>query len=85
MNQDKKELLFSYIKVNIAPIIVDFISAQDIPNAVIIDAINNPDLFGHFVGTLYLPPEWFEKTNKNVNDFTPVLSHTFCCGTIFGM
>ena len=66
MNQDKKELLFSYIKVNIAPIIVDFISAQDIPNAVIIDAINNPDLFGHFVGTLYLPPEWFEKTNKNV-------------------
>ncbi len=66
MNQDKKELLFSYIKVNIAPIIVDFISAQDIPNALIIDAINNLDLSGHFEDTLYLPPEWFNKIKKNV-------------------
>ena len=66
MNQDKKELLFSYIKVNIAPIIVDFISAQDIPNALIIDAINNLDLSGHFEDTLYLPPEWFKKKKKNV-------------------
>ena len=66
MNQDKKELLFSYIKVNIAPIIVDFISAQDIPNALIIDAINNLDLSRHFEDTLYLPPEWFNKIKKNV-------------------
>lgn len=66
MNQGKLELLFSYIKVNVAPIIVDFISAQDIPNALIIDASNNPDLSGHFAGTLYLPPEWFNKINEKV-------------------
>ena len=66
MNQDKKELLFSYFKVNVAPIVVDFISAQDIPYALIIDASNNPDLSGHFEDDLYLPPKWFEKTNKNV-------------------
>lgn len=66
MNQDKLEQLYSYIKANVAPIIVDFISAQDISNALIIDAANNPDLSGHFTGTLYLPPEWFNKIKSKV-------------------
>ena len=35
---DKKELFLSYVKANVAPILVDFISAYDIPNSVIIDS-----------------------------------------------
>ena len=35
---DKKELFISYVKANVAPILVDFIDASLIPNSVIIDS-----------------------------------------------
>ncbi len=38
MNDSKRELLMSYIKSNIAPILVDFIDGNNIPNSVVLSA-----------------------------------------------
>ena len=38
MTEDKKELLFSYIKANVAPILVDFITSKDVKNAIVLPA-----------------------------------------------
>ncbi len=44
---DKKELFISYVKSNVAPILVDFIDASLIPNSVIIESnISLSDLVG---------------------------------------
>lgn len=66
MSQEKKELLISYMKVNIAPILVDFISSKDIPEATTIKA-NCPiqELNGHYEKENYIAPNWYnELMNK---------------------
>ena len=60
--KDKKELLLSYIKSNVAPILVDFLSGNDIKNAVIIPAnIDSKELNGHYEGINFLPPKWMSE------------------------
>ena len=49
--ENKKEMLMSYIKANVAPILVNFISGKDIPGAIVISAdIDAKELNGHYDG-----------------------------------
>jgi len=65
--KDKKELLASYIKNNVAPILTDLISVEDL-NAVLLPAtISVTELNGHYEGTEYKPPKWYnELKGKNI-------------------
>lgn len=60
--KDKKELLLSYIKANVAPILVDFITSEDLNDAVILPSnIDSKELNGHYEGTNFMPPKWFNE------------------------
>lgn len=62
MMENKRELLLSYIKSNVAPILVDFLSENDIKNAVILPAnIDSKELNGHYDGVDFLPPKWMSE------------------------
>lgn len=67
--EDKKEMLLSYIKANVAPILVDFISGQDLKGAVVLPAnIDAKELNGHYDGANFMPPKWLNEilsTNAN--------------------
>lgn len=66
--ETKKELLMSYINANVAPILVDFISAKDIPGAVVITSnADAKELNGHYDGTTYMPPKWYNELVTNNN------------------
>ena len=63
---NNKELLMSYIKANVAPILIDFFSAKDIPGAVVITSnIDTKELNGHYDGTNYMPPKWYNELVTN--------------------
>lgn len=56
----RKEILFAYIKSNIAPILVDFIFDKDLDGAIILLAnICAKKLNGHYDGSSFNPPNWF--------------------------
>ena len=58
--KDKKEILLSYIKANVAPILIDFISSDYFNNAVVIPAnIDVKELTGYYEKTKYMPPKWY--------------------------
>ena len=60
--KDKKEMLLSYIKANVAPILVDFIDGKDFPGAIVIPAdVDAKELNGHYESTEFNPPEWLKK------------------------
>ena len=62
MMENKRELLLSYIKSNVAPILVDFLSGNDIKNAVILPAnIDSKELNGHYDGVDFLPLKWMSE------------------------
>lgn len=67
--EDKKEMLLSYIKSNVAPILVDFISGQDLKGAIVLPAnIDAKELNGHYDGADFMPPKWLNEilsTNAN--------------------
>ena len=67
--ESRKELLLSYIKTNVAPILVDFIFGQDLEDAVILPAnIDKKELNGHYEEMNYVPPKWLnELLNKKKN------------------
>ena len=60
--EDKKEMLLSYIKANVAPILVDFISCKDLNEAVVLPAnIDAKELNGYYDGTNFMPPKWLNE------------------------
>lgn len=62
MNDVKRELLKGYIKSNVAPILVDFIEGNNIPNSVVLPAnCKMEDLSGQYIGIDYVPPKWLNK------------------------
>ena len=62
MNDAKRELLMNYIKSNVAPILVDFIDGNSIPNSVLLPAkIEISELNGHYDNTEFISPEWLNK------------------------
>lgn len=70
MNDAKRELLMSYIKSNVAPILVDFIDGNNIPNSVVLPAsCEITELNGHYDNTEFVSPEWLNK----LEDSTPTI------------
>ena len=69
--EKRQELLMSYIRANVAPILVDFISGKDVKSAVVIPAnIDNKELNGHYDGIDFMPPKWLsEITQTNESKF----------------
>lgn len=67
--ENKKEILLSYIKANVAPILVDFISGKDFDGAVVVPAnVDVKELNGHYDGVDFLPPKWLnEILNTNAS------------------
>ena len=66
MNDSRKELLINYIKGNVAPILVDFIDGNSIPDSVILSAsCDVTDLNGHYDGTEFVAPEWFNQLKNS--------------------
>ena len=66
--ENKKELLMSYIKANVAPILVNFISGKDIPGAIVISAdVDAKELNGHYDGADYMPLKWYNELVTNNN------------------
>ena len=67
--ENKKEILLSYIKANVAPILVDFISGKDFDGAVVVPAnVDVKELNGHYDGADFLPPKWLnEILNTNAS------------------
>ena len=62
MNDAKRELLMNYIKSNVAPILVDFIDGNSIPNSVVLPAsCEITELNGHYDNTEFVSPEWLNK------------------------
>lgn len=60
--KDKRNLLMSYIKANVAPILVDFLTKEDIKDAVFLPAnISKEELNGYYSGPDFLPPKWLRK------------------------
>ena len=60
--KNKKELLISYIRANVAPILVDFISGNDISGAVVLPAnVDLKELNGHYNGADFMPPKWLNE------------------------
>lgn len=66
MNDAKRELLMSYIKSNVAPILVDFIDGDSIPNSVVLSAnLEIAELNGHYDNTKFVSPKWFNKLESS--------------------
>ncbi len=65
---DKKELLLTYIKTNVAPILVDFMFGEDFIDAVILPAdVSVSELNGHYEDVNFVAPSWFDELkNKKV-------------------
>lgn len=60
--ENKKEILLSYIKANVAPILVDFISGKDLNGAVVVPAnVDVKELNGHYDGASFMPPKWLNE------------------------
>lgn len=57
MNQS--ELLKSFIKSNVAPILINFLNGKDIPNSILLPSnVNISELNGHYENDEFLPPNW---------------------------
>lgn len=66
MNDAKRELLMSYIKSNVAPILVDFIDGDNIPSSVILPAnLEITELNGHYDNVEFVSPEWLNKLESS--------------------
>ena len=58
----RKEMFLSYLKANVAPILVDFLSGQDFENAIVLPAnIDSRELTGHYEGMIFKPPLWLDE------------------------
>lgn len=79
--KDKRDLLLTYINVNVEPILVDFINAKDIDGAVLLPAsVSKLELNGHYEGKDFVPPKWLneilstEKTSVLIIDKIDTIS-----------
>lgn len=68
MVDSKRELFKSYVKSNVAPLLVDFIDGNNIPNCVVLPSnIEISELNGHYENINFVPPEWLNKiTNSTI-------------------
>lgn len=62
MNNAERELLMSYIKSNVAPLLIDFIDGNSIPNSIVLPAnCEATELNGHYDNIKFVAPEWLKK------------------------
>ena len=60
--EDRKEMLLSYVRANVVPVLEDFIFGKDLEKATILPSnINREELNGHYEGTKFMPPKWLEE------------------------
>ena len=60
--ENRKEMLLSYVKANVAPILIDFMSFNEMDIAVVLPAtIDVKDLNGHYDGENFMPPKWLDE------------------------
>lgn len=60
--ENRKEMLLSYVKENVAPILIDFMSFNEMDIAVVLPAtIDVKDLNGHYDGENFMPPKWLDE------------------------
>lgn len=60
--KDKKEMFLTYLKSNVAPVLVDFLSINELDFAVTIPAdIDIKELNGHYEGLDFIPPKWLNE------------------------
>lgn len=60
--ENRKEMLLSYVKANVAPILIDFMSFNEMDIAVVLPAtIDVKDLNGHYDGANFMPPKWLDE------------------------
>ena len=65
MQVNKSELLMSYIKSNVAPILINCIGRLKLPNSVTISAnCKKEDLNGHYENENFLLPSWYNELLK---------------------
>ncbi len=64
--ENKRDLLMSYIKANITPILVDFNFWNDANDIVVIPAdIDSKELNGHYEDLDFVPPKWLKEILGN--------------------
>ena len=64
--EDRKEMLLSYVRANVVPVLVDFIFGKDLEEAVVLSSdIDREELNGHYEETEFVPPKWLEEILKN--------------------
>lgn len=69
--KEKQELLNTYIKTNVVPIVIDFLEGKDIPNSIVLNpTLEKIELDGHYEGIEYKPPKWLETL---LNDSTKIM------------
>lgn len=60
--EDRKEMLLSYVRANVVPVLEDFIFGKDLEKATILPSnINREELNGHYEETEFMPPKWLEE------------------------
>ena len=60
--ENRKEMLLSYVTANVAPILIDFMSFNEMDIAVVLPAtIDVKDLNGHYDGENFMPPKWLDE------------------------
>lgn len=65
MNEEKEKMLSEYIHANISPILIEGISSESFPTAVIIPSDCSIDLLnGHYEETDFVPPEWYKEIKR---------------------
>lgn len=68
MSEAKRELLISYIKSNVAPILVDFIDGNSFPNSVVLPAnLEKTELNGHYDNIEFVSPKWLNKLKDSTS------------------
>ena len=65
MKEDKIKILSTYIKSGISPILMEDVSTKIFDDAIIIDSnCDRAQLNGHYEGTNYVAPEWYNELVK---------------------
>ena len=59
--KDKQEILNTYIKTNVVPIVIDFLESKYIPNSIVLNPKKEKiEIDGHYEGIEYKPPKGLE-------------------------
>ena len=73
MSKDKSELLMSYIKSNVAPLLLDFVGDLNLPNSVVLSAnCNGEDFNGHYENENFVAPSWYKELSK-INGYSVLI------------